>query len=147
MGSVSELEGQLITPEVTSSPHNLTSVPQPQNDNNTSASNSGSSTIATSPAPVPHNKGNSATPSSSQSSKKQKSGVDELIVASLNNIQERREKQVKKEIDEESHFCQQVAATLRRFTTRQKAFAKLQIEQVLVNVEFPLMILIHLCID
>ena len=111
LGSVAELEGQLITPEVTSSPHNLTSVPQPQNDNNTSASNFGSSTIATSPAPVPHNNGNSATPSSSRSSKKRKSGVDELIVASLNNIQERREKQVKKKIDEEGHFGQQVAAT------------------------------------
>ena len=105
LGSVAELEGQLITPEVTSFPHNLTSVPQPQNENNTSACNSGSSSIATSPAPVPHNNGNSATPSSSRSSKKLKSGVDELIVASLNNIQERREKQAKKEIDE-GHFGQ-----------------------------------------
>ena len=64
--------------------------------------------------------------------------------ASLNNIQERREKQAKKEIDEEG---QQVAATLRRFTTRQKAFAKLQTEQVLVNIEFPPDDLIHVCID
>lgn len=39
--------------------------------------------------------------------------------------------------DEEELFVLHVAATLRRFTNRQKAIAKLRIQQVLVEVEFP----------
>lgn len=38
--------------------------------------------------------------------------------------------------DEEELFARQIAATLRRFTNRQKAFAKLRIQSVLIDVEF-----------
>ena len=68
--------------------------------------------------------------------------VDDAIIQTLKSIQERNAQQdeVDKQaqiLDEEAHFGNQVAATLCRFTTRQKAIAKLQIDQVLVNVEFP----------
>lgn len=67
--------------------------------------------------------------------------VDKEIVSSLKCIQERwsRRDADSKQIplDEEGHFGNQVAATLRRLTTKQKAIAKLQIDQVLVNIEFP----------
>ena len=38
--------------------------------------------------------------------------------------------------DEEGHFGHQVAATLRRYTPRQRAIAKLTIQQVLTDIEF-----------
>ena len=71
--------------------------------------------------------------------------VDSAIITSLKGIQERwiqkdaeADKQARvTHMDEEGHFGNQVAATLRRLTTRQKAITKLQIDQVLVNVEFP----------
>ena len=61
--------------------------------------------------------------------------MEDLIVSSLKNLQERRRERVC--LDEAGHFGHQIAATLRRFTPRQMALAKLQIEQVLFNVEFP----------
>ena len=60
--------------------------------------------------------------------------IDELLVQSINMLQESRKK--KEELDDEGHFAHHVAATLRRFNSRQKAVAKLRIEQVLVDVEF-----------
>ena len=61
--------------------------------------------------------------------------VDELLVKSLNSLQEKKAKTVT--IDEEGHFGKQVAASLRRYTPRQRAIAKLRIQQVLTEVEFP----------
>ena len=63
---------------------------------------------------------------------------DDVDDETLKSIQERNAQQdeVDKQaqiLDEEAHFGNQVAATLRRFTTRQKAIAKLQIDQVLVK--------------
>ena len=58
--------------------------------------------------------------------------MDDLIERSLKNLQERRPETS----DEAGHFGQQVAATLHRFTPRQMVLAKLQIDQVLLNIEF-----------
>ena len=55
--------------------------------------------------------------------------VDELLVKSLNSLQEKKAKTVT--IDEEGHFGQQVTASLRQYTPRQRAIAKLRIQQVL----------------
>ena len=63
--------------------------------------------------------------------------VDDVILGTLKSLQERRRGKDQQQCDEEGHFGQQIAATLRRFTPRQKALAKLQIEQVLFSVEFP----------
>ena len=69
-------------------------------------------------------------------SKKRKSirggdSVDESVLKRLINSQERQKQ------DEDQMFGLQVAATLRRLTNRQKADAKLRIQQVLLEVEFP----------
>ena len=52
---------------------------------------------------------------------------------SMKDIQERRSK----DADAEAHFGSHVAATLRRLQPRQRAIAKLQIDQILLNAEFP----------
>ena len=39
--------------------------------------------------------------------------------------------------DEDTLFGLQVAATLRRLTSKQKATAKIRIQQVLLEIEFP----------
>ena len=59
--------------------------------------------------------------------------MDDQIVRSLKYLQKRRPET----FDEAGHFGQQVAGTLCRFTPRQMALAKLQIDQVLLNIEFP----------
>ena len=68
-------------------------------------------------------------------SKKRKSirgdSIDDSILKRLINVQERQKQ------DEDQLFGLQVAATLRRLTNRQKADAKLKIQQVLLEVEFP----------
>ena len=61
--------------------------------------------------------------------------VEEMIVKTLKGIEERREQRTME--GEEELFGRQIAATLRRFTDRQRATAKLLIQQVLTYVEFP----------
>lgn len=61
--------------------------------------------------------------------------IDELLVKSLSSIQEKRTKE--KTDDEEGYFGKHISETLRRFNARQKALAKLQIQQVLLQLEFP----------
>ena len=39
--------------------------------------------------------------------------------------------------DDDKRFGKHISATLQRFSTKKKAQAKLQLEQVLVNIEFP----------
>lgn len=56
--------------------------------------------------------------------------VDDAILKTLTNIEGTQ-------MDEEELFGRHVGAALRRFTPRQRAIAKLQIEQILVNTEFP----------
>ena len=62
--------------------------------------------------------------------------MDEAILKTLQKMEERRARR-QDQVDEEQLFGQHVAAVLRRLTGRQKATARLRIEQVLIDVEFP----------
>ena len=62
--------------------------------------------------------------------------VDEAILRSLKDIQERNAQQWQ-QAETEELFGKQVAAVLRRLTPRQKAIAKLHIQQILTDIEFP----------
>jgi hypothetical protein len=75
-------------------------------------------------------------------SKKKKMSKDdeigECIIQSLKSIEENRHALAQKQEDDEDQlFGRQVAITLHRFTSRQKAMAKLRMQQVLIDVEFP----------
>jgi hypothetical protein len=59
--------------------------------------------------------------------------VDELLVKSLHSLQE--SKRAKIHVDEEGHYSEKIAATLRCFTPRQMALAKMKIQQLLFNIE------------
>lgn len=61
--------------------------------------------------------------------------MDVALLKSLKDLEERRAK--KQEQDEEELFGKHIAAVLHRFSPRQKAQARLRIEQVLIGVEFP----------
>ena len=56
--------------------------------------------------------------------------VDEAMLKYLASYEKRQD-------DEDQLFAKYIAATLGRFTKHQKAQAKLQIQQVLNNIEFP----------
>jgi hypothetical protein len=60
--------------------------------------------------------------------------VDELLVKSLHSLQE--SKSAKTDVDEEGHYGEQIAATLHRFTPRQKALAKMKIQRISFYIEF-----------
>ena len=60
--------------------------------------------------------------------------VDELILRSLKGIED---KQAQRQDDEDELYGRQVAATMQCFTNREKALAKLHIQQVLLDIEFP----------
>ena len=60
--------------------------------------------------------------------------VDEAIVRNLEELCQRRSSCI---ADEEELFGQAIAATLRRFNLCQRAMAKLRIENVLMEIEFP----------
>lgn len=74
-------------------------------------------------------------PTKRKNSSQKRDEVEELMITELKEIQERRT--AKELTDDEGYFGQHVAATLRKFNDRQKAIAKIQIEQLLVNIEFP----------
>ena len=59
--------------------------------------------------------------------------IEELMVRNLKDLEERRAMKC----DEEEFFGRHVAATLRRFSLRQRAQAKMRIQRVLTDVEFP----------
>lgn len=61
--------------------------------------------------------------------------VDEAILKSLNQMEEGRTQRRKE--DEEDFFEKHVAAVLRRLPDRARAIARLHIEQVLLEAEFP----------
>ena len=48
-----------------------------------------------------------------------------------------RKRSKQRQDDEDELYGRQVAATIRRFTNREKALAKLRIQQVLLDIEFP----------
>ena len=57
--------------------------------------------------------------------------LDYLVCRTLKNISDRRQD------DDSELFGRQVGATLRCLNARQRAHAKLRIQQVLLDVEFP----------
>ena len=62
--------------------------------------------------------------------KKRKTKMDDATLKTLHERQQRS-------LDEEELFGSHIAAILRRFSKKQKAIAKLRIQEVLVDVEFP----------
>ena len=59
---------------------------------------------------------------------------EEYIIRSLKSIENRRTQ--RQDEDEDQLFGRQIATTLHRLTSRQKATAKLRIQQILIDVEF-----------
>ena len=63
--------------------------------------------------------------------------VDENILKRLKEIEEAREKRSKHQrVDDADHFSKQVASTLRRLLLCKQVMAKIQIQQMLYNIEF-----------
>lgn len=73
------------------------------------------------------------TPKSSIKKRGRDTEINELLISSLASAQAKKPKVN----DEEGYFGQVIAATIRRLTPRQKAMAKLRIQQVLTDIEFP----------
>lgn len=73
-------------------------------------------------------------PSSKKKKLSKDSEVDDAILQSLKDISARRSDHVP---DEEELFSGSVAAVLRRLQPHQKAVARLRIQQVLIDIEFP----------
>uniref|UniRef100_A0A1X7U649 BESS domain-containing protein n=1 Tax=Amphimedon queenslandica TaxID=400682 RepID=A0A1X7U649_AMPQE len=67
--------------------------------------------------------------------KKMSDEVDMALVETLKSFQATR-KELMKDPDEDDLFGRQIAATVHRLSNKQKAICKLQIQQVLLNVEF-----------
>ena len=61
--------------------------------------------------------------------------VQDVIISRLREMDERRSKEVP--LDDNHHFALHVAGILRRLGPRQRAMAKVQIEQLLLDFEFP----------
>lgn len=66
--------------------------------------------------------------------KKSKVVMDAVIVRNLEELCQHRTSSA---TDEDELFGKTVAATLRRFDLRKKAMAKLRIQTVLMDIEFP----------
>ena len=81
---------------------------------------------------------NTSTPQQPPSKKMKDSNDDEIEVMILKSLKDMQERRVQRNMeDEEELFGRQIAATLRRLSNRQKASAKLSIQKVLIDVEFP----------
>ena len=63
--------------------------------------------------------------------------VSQAILKSLKILEETVHEQQRVVEDEDELFGKQVAMVMRRLTSKQKAMAKLQIQQVFLDVEFP----------
>ena len=78
---------------------------------------------------------------SSDPRRKEKEGVsnevNQAILKSLKVLEETVQEQQKIVEDEDELFGKQVAMVMRRLTMKQKATAKLRIQQVFLDVEFP----------
>lgn len=72
-------------------------------------------------------------PRQSEVKKRKISCVDHAILRCLKHFDEKQPRV----LDEEELFGMHIAAVLRRLTNRQKAMARLKIQQVLTDVEFP----------
>ena len=65
--------------------------------------------------------------------------MDEAIIRSLKQLEERREKKAQQKndiLDEEDLFGRQVSSVLRRLPDRQRALAKIKVQQLLFDIEF-----------
>lgn len=76
-----------------------------------------------------------ATTRQSEVKRRKISSVDHAILKCLKHFDEKQPQQ--RVLDEEELFGMHIAAVLRRLTNRQKAMARLKIQQVLTDVEFP----------
>ena len=75
---------------------------------------------------------------SSQPPVKKKRSCDEFDDALIRHLQEKAEARKKRQEEtEDDHFSRHVAGVLKRLPSRAKAIARLRIEQVLLDVEFP----------
>lgn len=63
--------------------------------------------------------------------------VSQAILKSLKTLEETVQEQQRVIEDEDELFGKQVAMVMRRLTCKQKAMAKLKIQQVFLDVEFP----------
>ena len=96
-------------------------------------------------SPEPSRSTGSMTSSSSVQpvSKKRKTSrggddVDDIIIKSLKGIEERRQEKRSWQVEDEAElFGCLVASTLRRLSGRQQASARLKIQQLLMDIEFP----------
>ena len=68
--------------------------------------------------------------------KKKKRKIEDIEDVMLRNLTNLEKKSAQKE-DEDELFGKQIVATLRRLTYRQKAHAKMRIQGVLLDIEFP----------
>ena len=62
--------------------------------------------------------------------------MDAITMRGLLNMEERQAKRAHLMDDEDELFSQQIAATLRRLQSRQKALAKYQIQRIMSDIEF-----------
>lgn len=79
------------------------------------------------------------TPFSKKRKRGKDSDVDEAIIRSLKQLEERREKKTQQKydiLDEEDLFGRQVSSVLRRLPDRQRALAKIKVQQLLFDIEF-----------
>ncbi|KAL5509869.1 hypothetical protein EMCRGX_G005308 [Ephydatia muelleri] len=90
------------------------------------------SSICTSYSSASHSRSSGTSASNKRRAKADE--IDELL-KSLTTLQDNKMSKTE-ECDEDGYFGQQIAATLRRFTPRQKAIAKLRMQQILVDTEF-----------
>ena len=67
---------------------------------------------------------------------KVKDGVEEEMIKCIKDIRQRRDRKQAQE-NEDDHFGRHVAAVMNRLPNWAKALARLQIEQTLLNAEFP----------
>lgn len=101
-----------------------------------STSNSSSSHSSTSASSSSICYSSSSHTSSTKKRKAKAEEIDELLIKSLASLQQNKIAKTE-EIDEDGYFGQQIiAATLRHFTPRQKAIAKLRMQQIHVDTEF-----------
>lgn len=72
---------------------------------------------------------------SAKKRKAKQEDIDELLVKSLYSLQDSKKAKTE-QMDEEEHYGQQIAHSLRRLNPRQKALAKIKIQELLFNIEF-----------